>query len=163
MPRRPLLLLGLLASCTFPSVTYDSDAGAPDATTDATGDDASANDGGVPEAQDDGDDPCDHDHDGYRATSCEGGTDCDDNDPRVHPGLTEYVYDVPDSSVGGDWNCDGTVEYEYPQLTCTLNIANCNAGKGFNAVVSCGYAAYLEDCVGLCAKTDAGIATQGCE
>ncbi len=90
-----------------------------------------------------------------------GGNDCNDHDPRVNPdaGMT---FDQPDAFPSGDWNCDGTVDFAYPILSCTLNLVNCNAGAGFTTFVGCGSSGSWDDCSGLCNKTDAGARTQGC-
>ena len=166
--RRALLGL-MLVSCTLPTLTYD-DASVPDSGQDATFLDAG--DGGdVGDAQptsDAGDaaaDPCDQDHDGYRSAQCDGGNDCNDHDGRVHPGLTAYVYDVPDAFPWGDWDCNGTKDEQYPTpLNCTLGIA-CNNGlsQGFVATdPGCGVTAPFDTCTGLCQLGDAGTRTQGC-
>jgi hypothetical protein len=163
MKPRWILLSGILVSCTFPSVTYD-EGGLSDATIDTFVDDTSTddvNDGGIPEAQDDGNDPCDQDHDGYRALTCEGGTDCNDNDPNVNPGITTPNFNVPDAFPYGDWNCDGKVVPVYPAITCNLG---CSASQGFDASVGCGLVGGLETCKSLavCSYTAQGPATQGC-
>jgi hypothetical protein len=76
--------------------------------------------------------PCpDADGDGYTAASC-GGTDCNDEDARAHPGVTAWVDAVPASAPGwklGDWNCDGSVEYEFPgNVDCPSATAHVLAG-----------------------------------
>jgi hypothetical protein len=111
--------------------------------------------------QDDGNDPCDQDHDGYRALACEGGTDCNDNDPNVNPGVTTPNFTVPDASPWGDWNCDGKVTTVYPVITCPLK---CSAPQGFDASVGCGLVGGLESCQSLavCSYTAVAPTTQGC-
>lgn len=148
----------MLASCTFPDVTF-GDASAPiDATTEAASD---GGDGGTDDGGDAAPDPCDRDHDGYKSPSC-GGNDCNDDDPRVNPGVTSFVYDVPDAAPFGDWNCDGQVVKTYPNVI-SLCTTSCGA-QGFEAVVDCGMSATLVQCVGsiTCTKADAGLHTQGC-
>ena len=150
----PLSLM--LASCTFPSVTFD-DASVPvdsgdDATVVEGGPDAPPGDGGADA------DPCDKDNDGYKATSC-GGNDCNDDDPRVNPGVTQFVTDVPNAFPWGDWNCDGNVEAQYPTVTCA---ATCQTTEGFLATEGCGSSGEYVTCAGLCVKSDAGTRTQGC-
>jgi len=44
---------------------------------------------------------CDVDQDGFTGGQC-GGSDCDDNDANVHPGMTDIWYDGVDSDCGGD-------------------------------------------------------------
>ncbi len=154
------LALLLCASCTFPSVTFGDADAAPSG--DATVDVPVENDSGSDAGTDAAPDPCDEDNDGYRATgACDGG-DCNDHDPRVHPGITGWVDDIPDASPWGDWNCDGIIEKEYPNVitTCTTS---CGA-EGFPASLGCGISGYLVSCVGtvVCSNGDGGFATQGC-
>lgn len=152
MRARLVLLAAIVASCTFPKVTYD-DAQAPlESGAEAAGGDAG-----------DGGDPCDEDNDGYKSTAC-GGGDCNDHDPRVNPGAG-FVTDVPDAFPWGDWNCDhdgAAPEYQYPSMTCTLGVVACNAPQGFDSTQGCGTSGPYVNCTGLCNKTDAGVRTQGC-
>jgi hypothetical protein len=163
MKLRWLALAPIVASCTFPSVTYD-DGGAPmDATLETSTDDVvveASDDGGVvPEAQDDGNDPCDLDHDTYRSTKCEGGTDCNDNDNRVNP-AAGFVLDVPDGYPNGDWNCDGKIDMEFPVISCGLT--GCSDTLGFASTTECGQTGNWETCTGLCSKSADGTNVQGC-
>ena len=169
-----LALVGV--ACSFPSVTYsdassnadagpssdagregDTDAGVSDAGEDVTGVDGAVN--------------CDEDNDGYRAmgSPC-GGTDCNDNDDRVHPDYPPgaWVYDGVDSGnpnispyPNGDWNCDGVVEQQYPLLACGLMTCS---DTTFSSQTSCGVTAPLVKCTGIvaCSAVDAGTASQGC-
>lgn len=75
-----------------------------------TGDTGSSTDSGDTDTTDSGDtdtnaDPCDMDDDGFVALSdaC-GGTDCDDSDPAVHPGSSEFIGDDVDQ------DCDGRLD-----------------------------------------------------
>jgi len=54
---------------------------------------------------------CDDDGDGYIATSCGGGSDCDDTNPAIHPGAAELLD-------GLDNDCDGLVDEDFqsPQI-----------------------------------------------
>jgi hypothetical protein len=144
----------VMVSCTFPDVQF-GDASVPiDTGTDVVvmndaGDDAPF-------------DPCDMDHDGYKA---EGGTcngnDCNDNNPNQNPGIQNPSYEVPDAAPFGDWNCDGKVDPVYPFLTCGLT-GSCQAGT-FTTNTGCGISNPFVMCTGLaCAAVDAGTKTQGC-
>jgi hypothetical protein len=157
-------LFAMLASCTFPGVTFDdgdSSMPLPDAGSDVDLTDAS-DDAIVNDAADAAPDPCDQDKDGYKSTACDGG-DCNDNDPRVHPGA-DFRTDVPDAFPWGDWNCDGkpvgTPEFQYTTMTC--NTLQCGAPEGFVSAEGCGITGPWEACTGLCTDTDAGTRTQGC-
>lgn len=72
--------------------------------------------------------PCttcpDDDGDGARAASC-GGTDCDDNDEEVRPGLRELCGDNKDNDCDGDVDCADT--------TCQNDCAD-NDEDGYSAV-----------------------------
>ena len=133
-------------SCSFPDVTFapDDATGGADAAADTSGDAV---------------DPCDKDGDGYKAISC-GGQDCNDDDPRMHPGAG-FSADLPDAGpIPGDWNCDGTVELLYATVTC--GATSCSA-QGFEAPTSCGTTGQLVVCTGLlCPAVDAGTRTQEC-
>ncbi|HEY1955231.1 MAG TPA: hypothetical protein VGH28_06450 [Polyangiaceae bacterium] len=142
-------------------MTY-SDASTPDASEETTLVDVADEPPPPPgDAGDDGFDPCDQDHDMHRAKGACGGDDCNDNDPRVHPGLTQFVTDVPDAAPFGDWNCDGTVQYQYPAVTCAVT---CSTSEGFPSPgPGCGFSAEYVDCTNVtCALADAGIRVQGC-
>jgi len=83
----------------------------------------------------------DRDHDGYLATGCVGGTDCDDNDFTMHPGLPETCGDAKDN------NCNGQVDEGCVQ--CATTDAD---GDGVNACSDCNdnngnvHPGALEDC-----------------
>ena len=159
---RAFVALGLMVvSCTFPDVSYSGDATAPvDASAEASVD---AGEDTAPPVDAGGDtfDPCDQDKDGYKSIACDGG-DCNDNDPRVNPGVTQFIPDVPDAYPWGDWNCDKNTEYQYPTITCGLGVA-CNTLQGFPSPgPGCGFSAEFVDCSGLCSLADAGKRTQGC-
>jgi hypothetical protein len=125
---------------------------------------------------------CDVDGDGYLATGACGGTDCNDNDANVNPGVSStWVYRVPVASgnwLVGDWNCDGHVDAEYPSNTsCTsINIGalgggQCSATTGFTgAAPPCGAASdtfvTCQPPIGglslVCSDGPATMQTQGC-
>ncbi len=144
-------LAAMLASCTFPDVTF-LDASTPDSSVDAPvlGDGAG------------GDAGCDEDQDGYLSQAC-GGDDCNDHDARVHPNAADggFVFDVPSGFPNGDWNCDGVVEKEWPFVACGLT--SCQA-QSFAVDTACGATAQFVSCTGTlaCAAVDAGSRTQGC-
>ena len=56
-------------------------------------------------------DPCDVDGDGYTSVYCSG-NDCDDLNPSIHPGATEYCND------GVDNDCDGDADMPARQEAC---------------------------------------------
>ncbi|NBD08548.1 MULTISPECIES: putative metal-binding motif-containing protein [Corallococcus] len=60
----------------------------------------------------------DQDNDGY-VTAAEGGTDCDDQDPTVHPGQAETRCD------GKDENCDGAKDSEFGVGSACVEGAAC--------------------------------------
>jgi len=146
-----------IASCTFPDVQF-GDASVP---VDSGSDVVIPTDAG--EAGVDASDPCDMDHDGYKAMGACGGNDCNDNDPRANPGVTNYVYDEPDAAPFGDWNCDGKVDMQYKVAAC--GATTCNSEGYSNAQGSgCGITNPYVTCTGtLCGPVDAGTRTQGCK
>lgn len=162
---------GTWIACSFPSVSYgNGDAGA-DATLDVGAGDAA--DGGgqadvteeppppdFPDANPDVVNPCDMDHDGFKAVGCDGGKDCNDYDNRVYPGQT-FLPDVPNGPPDGDWNCANGVEFQYPTVAC--GVTSCNA-TGFLANPGCGKSATYVSCTGavLCGAVDGGVRVQGC-
>lgn len=161
-------------ACSFPTVTYGTpgdagtdatttDDGAADAAEDAASHDA-APDVPLPDFPDgdpDAYNACDQDHDLYRSVGCANGPDCNDLDPRVSPAQTNFLTDVPDAYPNGDWNCDKTVELQYPKVQCSLACT----GEGFATNVACGKTGNYVKCngvVALCGTTDAGTRVQGC-
>ena len=93
------LLVGLLLGVACSDGSKDEGAG--DASTGA--DDARPADGttdGAADSEDTAEPPTDADGDGY-VSEADGGDDCNDTDPSVHPGATEAWYD------GVDSDCDG--------------------------------------------------------
>jgi hypothetical protein len=145
----------MVASCTFPSVTFgDASVPLPEA-----GDDATS------EAAAEAGDPCDKDNDGHKAMGSCGGDDCNDDDSRVHPGQN-FLTDVPDgapypSGPLGDWDCSGTVEYQTPTAVCSVT---CSNSQGFAQAEGCGITGAYVTCavVVTCSTADAGTRTQGC-
>jgi hypothetical protein len=68
------------------------------------------------------------------------GGDCDDTDPLIKPG--QSFVDEPWSSTHlpkGDWNCDGNVEKQSPELfKCTGIAPECSLTEGFLGTPACG-------------------------
>lgn len=157
--------LGVLASCSFPEVTFapnDEGGNGEASTTDVSEDVRVLIDGGDPDAlivKDAGQkiDPtsceagdCDCDKDQVRDTKKPGCTveagvdagphDCDDTDSRVHPGQGPLVEKAAPPQ-NGDWNCSGKVEKFYePNVKCTSLPAGsgCDAKFGFEDDPACG-------------------------
>jgi hypothetical protein len=152
---RAIVFVAMLASCTFPEVQF-GDAAVP---IDSGSDGVNVNDAGA-DAPPDADDPCDKDHDGYKAEGVCGGNDCNDENAQQHPGQTSFLTDEPDAAPFGDWNCDGTVEKLYPFATCFAT--SCGL-QSFTSDTGCGITNPFIICSGLgCPATDAGTRTQGC-
>ena len=150
-------LLVVASSCTFPDVQF-GDASVP---IDSGSDVVVVNDAGD-DGADAAFDPCDKDHDGYKAEggAC-GGNDCNDNNSLQHPGQTQFIEIEPDAAPFGDWNCDGQLEKEYPFVACGI-AQSCNA-ISFSTDTGCGITNPFVSCTGtLCAAVDAGTRTQGC-
>lgn len=157
MRARTWAVVATVVACTFPNVTYDDGDSSTDATLDAADE---ASDEAAPDASDEPN-PCDQDNDTFISISC-GGNDCDDLDPRVHPGAP-FRTEIPDAYPYGDWNCDGDAEAEFPTLACGLGVL-CDYDAGFakGTIVKCGQTGPWESCTGLCNTADAGMKTQGC-
>ncbi len=185
--RRALVLaaLGLAcAACSFPDVDYGpgaDEAGLSDATRgDASVPDART-DGALPgdgATEDAAPDPCDFDRDGYKAAdagTCSakidaGDLDCDDNEKRRNPGVTAFL---TDPTTNGDWNCNKTVEKQFPiNVNCgaILGQAACNVAIGFAGDPACGASASYVTCVWnliaippLCSVATTISQPQGCK
>jgi hypothetical protein len=75
--------------------------------------------------------------------------DCNDADPKVHPGQTAY-FTAPSSKGGWDYNCDNVVEKQYPlsllQQGCQSSNV-CAGGRWMVAVPECGNEAFFIPCV----------------
>ena len=107
-------------------------------------------------------DPCDRDGDGHRAATPQcGGDDCCDDDGRAYPGEEAYITS-PDACGSFDYDCNETIEPQYPVAVCHVAFLSC-AGDGFAAQTACGETAPYETCAA--AFTCAGVSstnTQGC-
>lgn len=151
------MTLVLLSACALvldvPEVNYEvrnfAADGGPISSSDAAAD---STDGSLPDhVPDDASspvDPCDRDRDGVRSESggC-GGTDCNDDDPRIHPGAG-FVGDVPPDASAGDWDCDGVVTREYPvnaSTSCTSTQCMSHS-QGFKGEPACGESATFRRC-----------------
>ncbi|MBW2699752.1 MAG: hypothetical protein JRF33_02945 [Deltaproteobacteria bacterium] len=85
--------------------------------------------------------PLDADEDGYADIHC-GGTDCDDANGQIHPGIVEGPEDHPYCSDGVDNDCDGQTDENDTGCRSCVNPGDCNDNNVCNG---------LEDCVeGLC-------------
>ncbi|WP_437630707.1 hypothetical protein [Sorangium sp. So ce854] len=95
---------------------------------------------------------CDVDRDGYRSTACEGGNDCNDENPDVHPGQPSTFYSTPISPGGGfDYDCSGKEEREFEAVTCSNVLPLCGARDNvFQVDVPCGGRAAFGDCNATC-------------
>ncbi|HTN84426.1 MAG TPA: hypothetical protein VL242_12090 [Sorangium sp.] len=95
---------------------------------------------------------CDADDDGYRSKACEGGNDCNDDNPLVHPGQASTFYGTPISPGGGfDYNCSGAEEREFPAVTCSNILPLCSAASNvFQADVDCGSRTSFGSCTATC-------------
>lgn len=84
---------------------------------------------------------CDRDRDGFRAIPppCNG-NDCDDTDPRAHPGQ-DFLTDLITDPLLGDWNCDDELETQYKGwfVVCEkLGESLCGKASGFLGSPDCG-------------------------
>lgn len=191
------LALAIAAACTFPSPELRDDLGfdatpapdaiaPPDTSTPADADlaDAANPDAIAPPDADriDGDATvvapdgqvvnCDEDGDLFAKTGglC-GGFDCDDQNRNVRPNQTfNTLAPIPGSGPGkgGDWNCNGTVEYELRvgvDDRCPLLSFGCGYAGFVDRTPPCGSKARFVTCtrVGLgCSKTTDVMRDVGC-
>ncbi|WP_044986390.1 hypothetical protein [Sorangium cellulosum] len=97
---------------------------------------------------------CDADDDGYRSKACEGGNDCNDDNPLVHPGQPSTFYDTPISPGGGfDYDCSGAEEREFRSINCSGLLTCAVASNVFLADVPCGQRGPFGSC-GLTCQSD---------
>lgn len=182
------------ASCTFPSVTFgpDVDGSSPaDASVDALQDASSEEAGNDNSDTDDAGKyqdamgredaarvdeagcatPCNCDKDSYYNSLCDtdGGADCDDFDPLIHPqqGFVSAKWESTSHFPAGDWDCNGGVLKQYPHnVSCSISLGAC-VGEGFQGDPACGETADYFACQGtvLCSlvKTADSPRTQGCK
>jgi hypothetical protein len=93
---------------------------------------------------------CDRDEDGEPSEMC-GGEDCDDGDPKVHPGQANY-FTEPSERVGFDYDCSGLIERDPAEasLSCSLELAQCDVeAQGFmdDPLPACGEQGNWGQCV----------------
>ncbi|WP_437686193.1 hypothetical protein [Sorangium sp. So ce176] len=95
---------------------------------------------------------CDADDDGYLSTACEGGNDCNDENPLVHPGQPSTFYETPISPGGSfDYDCSGAEEREFQAVECSNILPLCAAKSNvFLVDVPCGRRASFGNCNGTC-------------
>ncbi|WP_438004193.1 hypothetical protein WME89_35995 [Sorangium sp. So ce321] len=95
---------------------------------------------------------CDADDDGYRSKACEGGTDCNDDNPLVHPGQPSTFYGTPITTGGGfDYDCSGAEEREFRAVNCSNLLPLCSAASNvFQADVPCGAVTAFGTCSATC-------------
>lgn len=173
---RALVLAALLAGCSFPSPEFETTS--TDASVDSKPALDSATDTAVVQdstsspdtgAVGDTSDPCDKDRDGYKAQggTC-GGNDCDDDDPRANPGVSDFVtYDATGKTHAGDWNCDGTTKRQFNvnQNCGVLGGKTCAEIKGFTGSPTCGTSGTYIECAisgALCVQVTSTTRIQGC-
>lgn len=66
---------------------------------------------------------CDRDNDGSAGPQCSGGTDCNDNDASIKPGVAENCVDGIDNNCNGQTDC--------AEISCVSNPACCQGAGGF--------------------------------
>jgi hypothetical protein len=112
---------------------------------------------------------CDQDQDMALALggAC-GGQDCDDEDPRAHPGQG-YLTALPRATtMYGDWNCNHVIEKQFPtNVNCGASITNCDATSGFMDDPACGTAGMFVQCMTMnvifCVVGSSSMQLQGCK
>lgn len=102
---------------------------------------------------------CCLDVDGDTVTDCAG--DCDDNNPLVKPGQTNY-YSTPRSSGSYDYDCDSTEEKQYTtNVNCQVSGADCS-GAGWatgETAPACGATGTFVECKRTGASCQLGKST----
>jgi hypothetical protein len=109
-----------------------------------------------------GDDPCDLDRDGHRATGACGGDDCCDYDGRAFPNAQAYSETA--SACGSfDFDCDGQESRRFSQEACKLGFFACS-GDGFAHDTACGASADYVTCsyAGFSCNQDTAPRIQPC-
>ena len=155
----------IVVSCSFPDpaiVGAPGDGGSSSSSGGASSSSSgsSGDGGGLVDANACPDRCGDCDKDGALAKSgeCPNGVDCDDFDPRAHPGA-DFSDAAPTTTTAGNWNCDDHVEKRWPgNVTCALVGGQCT-GEGFTgAQPECGQEGDWIQCaevtVGVCSQKD---------
>ncbi|WP_437807712.1 hypothetical protein [Sorangium sp. So ce1078] len=97
---------------------------------------------------------CDADDDGYRSTACEGGNDCNDDHPLVHPGQPSTFYDTPiGPGRGFDYDCSGVEEREFRAVNCSGLLTCAVVSNVFLTNVPCGATGPFGSCSLTCQST----------
>lgn len=115
---------------------------------------------------------CDCDGDGYLSRGACGGDDCDDHDPKVHPGQTEYQSEpATNPAIGFDYNCSETIDRDPEQAVVDcglLDLLLCAENQGFkDTLPACGEPAEWVRCtpavLGLaCTQESVGMVVARC-
>jgi len=115
---------------------------------------------------------CDLDEAGFgdqtRCPDASGPWDCDDHDPRAHPGQS-FLDDPASAPLAGDWNCANGVEKLYAaNVNCgVLAVGACSGVQGFTGDPACGATGAFVRCevegVVLCAAGTPSARTQSCK
>lgn len=112
---------------------------------------------------------CDCDDDKSIAATCEMGTDCNDNNPLVHPGQKTFFKDkIAGTTSDYDYDCNGKEDYEITFVIDCSNGLNCNTTavgwKG--AVPACGQSGQFGTCkvtgLAACGESIQGTQVQRC-
>jgi hypothetical protein len=191
-----VLLFASVGACSFPQVGYgpDADSGSDgssgsmssgggadgsiessigDASGDSSGSfgdaptDIATSDRPSSSSSGDGSVDCDQDHDNFKGPQC-GGNDCCDTDSNAHPNQKMF-FPMQDACKSWDYNCDMTIEYEFPQtIPCTgTPTLGCNGGPGFLGSEDCGQSGPYGSCQPngalACSLKQTGTDTQGCQ
>lgn len=94
-------------------------------------------------------------------STCNG--DCNDNDPLVNPNQNQFQTTASNGSF--DYNCDGTVEKQYPDLAdCQVSGGTCTGDGWDGQVPNCGDQGSFASCYKKAAGCDTNLTTvtQGC-
>ncbi|WP_438032095.1 hypothetical protein [Sorangium sp. So ce204] len=97
---------------------------------------------------------CDADKDGYLSIACEGGDDCNDDNPSVHPNQPSTFYDAPiPPGRSFDYDCSGEEETEFAAVKCAGLLVCATASSVFLSDVPCGSRGPFGSCDLTCKST----------
>ncbi|WP_437522464.1 hypothetical protein WME79_31670 [Sorangium sp. So ce726] len=97
---------------------------------------------------------CDADDDGYLSIACEGGDDCNDDNPSVHPNQPSTFYDAPFSPGRSfDYDCSGVEETEFASVKCSGLLVCAAKSNVFLSDVPCGGRGPFGSCDLTCQST----------